>query len=221
MSSPDLFISAFRVRADSQFAMVASRDFYEVHKLVYNLFPGNRAATVARVLFRFDVEGEDGWLYIQSTKEPDWSRLSDRMRKYVVGTQPLQIPSDERLRFRLLARPSYRVGDKESSLLAKRLSLVREDQQREWLNRKGEAAGFAVEQCNLSDWVWFDSKRDERLPDGSPKPLVGTLFDGILRVVDRDALRQAIARGIGTQKAYGFGLLSVACLPAELRSQEP
>jgi CRISPR system Cascade subunit CasE len=35
-------------------------------------------------------------------------------------------------------------------------------------------------------------------------------FDGELGVTDAALLREAVANGIGTQKAFGFGLLSLA-----------
>ena len=35
-------------------------------------------------------------------------------------------------------------------------------------------------------------------------------FDGFLRVTDAGAFRETLTRGIGSGKAYGFGLLSVA-----------
>jgi CRISPR system Cascade subunit CasE len=40
------------------------------------------------------------------------------------------------------------------------------------------------------------------------------VFEGRLRVGDAEAFRRALAVGIGSGKAYGFGLLSVARAPA-------
>jgi CRISPR system Cascade subunit CasE len=34
-------------------------------------------------------------------------------------------------------------------------------------------------------------------------------FDGLLRIVDADRFRAALVQGIGSAKAYGFGLLSI------------
>jgi len=36
------------------------------------------------------------------------------------------------------------------------------------------------------------------------------IFEGVLRVEDSQAFREALERGIGPGKAFGFGLLSVA-----------
>ena len=40
------------------------------------------------------------------------------------------------------------------------------------------------------------------------------LFEGVLEIMDAEVFRQTLAEGIGSGKAYGFGLLSIA--PAEV-----
>lgn len=204
-----LFISAIRFPRGSTAAATASQDFYMNHKLVYMAFPTKEAATAARVLFRFDIEGDDGYLCVQSKAEPDWSRLPEPIRKNITGPVPLAIPKAERFRFRLLAKPSFRIGKKGDSDKGFRVTIAEPDNQMQWLRRKGEEHGFSIERCLLTERVWHDTKTNELL-NGNPKPLYGVQFDGILRVTDRDRLIHAVANGIGPQKAYGFGLLSLA-----------
>ncbi|MCC6729377.1 MAG: type I-E CRISPR-associated protein Cas6/Cse3/CasE [Chthonomonadales bacterium] len=213
VTAPPLTISAVRVPMESLFAATASMDFYEVHRIVTMGFPDRDAARAARILFRFDPEGEHGMLYVQTQAPPDWDRVRETLRLPVYGPVPLTLPGGERLRFRLLAKPSYRIGKRGSPDRGVRTTIDNEPEQREWLARKGEAAGFALEGCLVTERVWHDSKSPERLPNGSAKPLHGALFEGLLRVTDRERLRAAVAGGIGPQKAFGFGLLSLA--PAE------
>ena len=40
--------------------------------------------------------------------------------------------------------------------------------------------------------------------------LDGVTFEGVLEVTDAEKFREALAKGVGSGKAYGFGLLSVA-----------
>lgn len=207
-----IYISAVRFPAHGDAAATASRDFYMLHKLVYMAFPTKADATAARPLFRFDVEGDHGYLYVQTTQEPDWSRLPQAIRDQVTGPIPYEIPQGRRLRFRLLAKPSFRIGRKESPFKGFRTSIVAPERQMDWLRRKGEEFGFQIEQCDLCERVWHDSKKNESLPNGDPKPLYATLFDGVLVVTHPDKLREAVRNGIGPQKAYGFGLLSLAPL---------
>lgn len=70
-----------------------------------------------------------------------------------------------------------------------------------------------------------DGERPERIVDTRANPATkvhggrretgrltfgAVLFEGRLRVTDADRFREALARGIGPAKAYGFGLLSIA-----------
>ncbi len=207
-----LYISAIRFPMGSGAAMTASQDFYMNHKLVYAAFPTKEAATEARVLFRFDVEGDDGYLYVQSQRQPDWTLLPEAIRKNITGPIAYEIPTAEKMRFRLLAKPSWRLAKKASPMKGKRITFEAESDQRKWLERKAAENGFRVEECVLTERVWFDTKTDERLRNGDPKPLYAIQFDGILTVTDRQKLEEAVRNGIGPQKAYGFGLLSLAPL---------
>ncbi len=192
------------------FADFARAHFYQVHKLLCMGYPDREAAKAARILFRFDEEDELGCLLVQSLSEPDYSRLLPQLEKEgisVQGPERVPVPRYEpgtRLRFRLLAKPAKRTGAKGNPR-KKRVTLRSEAEQLAWLERKGEENGFSVVQALVTDRIWHDDK-DARNRD---KALHATQFDGFLRVRDAQALRRALAFGIGSQKAYGFGLLSV------------
>jgi len=85
-----------------------------------------------------------------------------------------------------------------------------------WLVDKGKAGGFVLlnsEHCavipeGLRLWKKPDEcKRPDRRVDLT---FAAVLFEGTLKVTDPDAFANALARGIGPAKAFGFGLLSVA-----------
>jgi CRISPR system Cascade subunit CasE len=40
--------------------------------------------------------------------------------------------------------------------------------------------------------------------------MLSVQFDGVLRVTDAQKLTETIARGVGSGKGFGFGLLSLA-----------
>ena len=141
-----------------------------------------------------------------------------------------------RLMFRLRANPTRRVSskntnEKDARFYGKRVDIRGEKQQVEWLRRKIEAAGcqlatvrirpdvlnvMSAAEGRLTGWRRADdpghtcaetsvsSVGKKRLTFGS------ALFEGQLEIVDADALRKALVSGIGTGKAYGFGLLSLA-----------
>lgn len=133
------------------------------------------------------------------------------------------------LLFRLRANPTRKVDTKSGPngehRNGRRFALLKEAEQLDWLRRKGAQHGFA-----LLDAVISPGMPDIRtivspdIPDvratasdvtgqdtaGQRLTFGSVLFDGRLRVTDAAALRDALINGIGSGKAYGFGLLSVA-----------
>jgi CRISPR system Cascade subunit CasE len=91
----------------------------------------------------------------------------------------------------------------------KRIGLYEEHQQIEWLERKGREAGFRVGTLTV---IPEGKVRDTIRRNGSVVEIqfLSTQFEGVLQVLDPDRLRCALAQGIGSAKAFGFGLLSVA-----------
>lgn len=76
-----------------------------------------------------------------------------------------------------------------------------------WLRRQGDRAGFAVEQSQ----VRIDAYEQHRVArKGGQRMSFSTLdYEGLLTVVDPDAFVKAIARGLGSARAYGCGLLLI------------
>jgi CRISPR system Cascade subunit CasE len=86
---------------------------------------------------------------------------------------------------------------------------LRSDEERlEWIKRKGELSGFQVSTCGITVFSFRAVKSSVgfRAKSGS---FAAAQFDGELIVTDEVLFKKAIESGIGTQKAYGFGLLSV------------
>lgn len=175
----------------------------------------------AEVLFRVDTSDSGPMLLIQSVDPPDWDALELAPRALREPPQTKRFePSfaeGQRLSFRLLARPSVRKsGDFGKKPNAKRKSGPRNDCRNDeerlaWLRRKSGECGFAVESVGLTllSFPAFKSAVPAREKGGS---FTAVQFDGVLVVTDPDKLREAVRNGIGPQKAYGFGLLSLAPL---------
>jgi len=82
-----------------------------------------------------------------------------------------------------------------------------------WLIRKGSDHGFVVADLVIRpDPLTGDMQRGSKMgDDGKPKALShkAIVFDGVLKVTDLAAFQDALRQGIGSGKAYGFGLLSI------------
>ena len=124
----------------------------------------------------------------------------------------------------------------------KRVGLREEKEWWDWLRRKGELAGFRVLDVNTpstgqnghdagpgggtSDETDVPNVRATPSPrpaapwgtrgarDGRRLTLDSVVFEGLLEVIDPAAFRGALEQGIGSGKAYGFGMLSVAPVAA-------
>jgi CRISPR system Cascade subunit CasE len=176
-------------------------------------------------------------LLVQSHIAPDWSSLPDgylgpspdsRGNPAVrpVGAEYDTITTGARLVFRLRANPTKRLSDRtpgrDDPLVGKRVALLREADQMAWLARKGERHGFRLVATEASPEVpearaaSQETARGRRRRQGGASAITlsfgAVLFSGQLEVTDRAAFGAALADGIGSGKAFGFGLLSIAAI---------
>lgn len=198
---------------------------------------GESARARFGVLHRVEVARESGdvALLVQSRERPDWGRLP---AGYLLETadnpacKPLsqlydRIGPGASVVFRLRANPSRKIDTKTGPdgrrRNGKRVEYRREAEQLAWLRRRGELQdGFELLSVRLAPEVAdvstapgkvlggrragseIASAQADRLTFGA------VVFEGRLRVTDKDRFLAALTRGIGPGKAYGLGLLSVA-----------
>lgn len=191
------------------------------------------------LLFRVDADERPGLakLYVQSLVEPDWSYLgrshylaagqgSTACAYKDIGAVVEGIHEGQTLAFRLRANPTKRVGRDGDLMRGKRVDLRSEEEQIAWLvakgsgSREGVPGGFellAVAESQKPDILQVRVRSEGNVV--SRKQSLGgahlmthraVVFDGHLQVTDSDAFRQTVQGGIGSAKAYGFGLLSLA-----------
>lgn len=205
-----MFLSRLILNANHPQAKSEAIHPYELHRTICRAFENPNEA---RILFRTDTDrpGEIQ-VIVQSLLPPDWDSLETKdgyikdigepKKVELAGLKP-GMP----LRFRLRCRPSKRIGDNESEEKGKRRTITEKDEIFTWLERKADENGFDVKDAAFDRVYWHDSKGGK-----DAKPLGAVQFDGVLVVTDPDRLRKAVRNGIGPQKAYGFGLLSLAPL---------
>jgi len=192
---------------------------YELHRSLMRAFAGDLGRAEERVLFRVDEDGRGGppTLLVQSWTMPDWSWLAeDGARGYLlpvgisnpaVKSFDLALAPGQVLAFRLRANPTARRRLPDGS--RKRIGLYDEEEQRDWMARKARRAGFRLLSLQVRD---EDDVTGRLQRDGETHPLklFAVRFDGLLQVVDPQAVRDAVRAGIGSGKGFGFGLLSLA-----------
>jgi CRISPR system Cascade subunit CasE len=141
------------------------------------------------------------------------------------------IKSGDVFAFRLRANPTKKTGASRIEDIeagkpksnGRRIPLSGESEQLLWLKRKGESGGFelivAKPSSEIADVLVSDEsssrasmKGDQRTDGTSFNHLsfASVLFEGKLKVTNADKFLETLKSGIGSGKAYGFGLLSIA-----------
>ena len=201
-------------------------DPYEMHRTVCKAFPNGlfkierNEGNVTNILFRLDFHPHTRipTLLVQSRQKPEWSFLQTH-KDYLLGETELpldvenpaikemnlQLRDGQVLAFRLRANPTKRVKEN-----AKRVGLVREEEQHAWIKRKLEIAGAALVSVSIINEqftrgkLFIERAREKRLN------FLSVQFDGLLQVKEKDKLVNTIFTGFGSAKGLGFGLLSLA-----------
>lgn len=196
-------------------------DPYELHRTVCRAFPNAEYEDTqsSGILFRVDLHPRTRvpTLLVQSLSAPNWDFLLTEEKDYLLGEAYLpldvenpavkewnpQLRAGQELAFRLRANPTKR--EKAS---AKRIGLIHEDDQRQWLERKLQMAGAALLTVNIAN---EQIRRAKWLTKGSRRmSFLAVQFEGVLRVQDPNRLKEHLAAGFGSAKGFGFGLLSLA-----------
>jgi CRISPR system Cascade subunit CasE len=117
-----------------------------------------------------------------------------------VKTVPDSYFRHDHYRFSLLANPTKKVG-------GKRLALASSDDLAAWMGRKAAAGGFIVEAGTLR-LIPHGCEYFQKTGFRGTHAVVE--FQGVLTVIDREQFRATVANGIGSAKAFGFGMLTVS-----------
>jgi len=201
---------------------------YCVHQRLRKAFPDR----TPDVLYRVEALRQPPRILVQAPCAADWDECfsdlpvvnsSDQKQLCVSsdGASPLEGASlaDRRLtvwagreyRFLLRANPTARRGPERpregKSPQKTRVGLLREEEQRDWLERKGEAHGFKALVYEVRP---LGSLTFTRPKDGKRLSFLGVEFEGRLQVTDPELFAAALEQGIGSGKGFGFGLLSLA-----------
>lgn len=197
-------------------------DCQHLHRTVMGAFPehGSNARAHFGVLHRLEENQATGGmtLLVQSGVAPDWSHLPARYAlslscKEISGAYE-SISNGTRLRFRLLGNVTKKV--KSDGPNGRRVALNTDQDRLTWLLRHAEAGGFELLEVMSGAGVLdvlshaVGGGRVHGRHAAGRLSFGAVLFEGRLRVVDAERFRGTLRSGVGSAKAYGFGLLSVA-----------
>lgn len=195
----NLYLARLKI-AQNRIANLWLSNPYRIHQRLMMAYPSE-----TRLLFRVE-DSEPATILVQSHVVPDWDKAFSEF--HVLEASPeyksfdLNLQPGVQLRFRLLANPVVTRN-------GKRFGLLREEDQRAWLERKLKEAGATMLGYLVKPGRMVKSTKGAS-KDGAMQSHLAVWFEGILLVKDPEKLVEAVANGIGHAKGYGFGLLSLA-----------
>lgn len=191
------------------------KDCYELHRSLMKMYPdeGGGVREKYNILYNMEINDRTTVIYLQSDLRPEIEKL--KYKSIVQGPKNISrfvqsIIGNQEFRFRLKACPSKKVtppADSKSTL-SKRVFLPKAEEQVEWLQRKGIQHGFSLlEGAGLGGF----SLEIRPIPPGLGRKKGITfsqvVYDGLLKVEDQSLFQQAVATGIGPEKAFGCGMM--------------
>lgn len=232
-----IYLSRLVFNPRSRTVQQALADCHHLHQTVMRGFRtvnSDSARKALEVLYRPEVDGRTGAFVtlVQSSDEPDWSELARSSGQeapvlvHLMAAKRIDpaldsVRAGDRLRFRLRANPTKRLvlrTDEGGPVLradgrskpGPRVPLCSTADQLEWLERKAEAIGVKFASADARPDRFGGQRQTGRKAGTGRMTLDAVVFDGELVVADALLFRRSVIAGIGSGKAYGFGLLSVA-----------
>ena len=203
-----MFLSRVAIDSKKRETMLALYNLEKLHGMIENSFSGERK----RNLWRIDqLYGKD-YLLLLSPVPPENDNLPEQIGFSGEGWETknyekllTRISEGSKWRFRLTANPTVaQPMEKGQRGTVKAITLV--PKQREWLIKQSEKKGFQLSDLQFdvvrSEWKIFKKGSQENR-------ILAVTYEGILTVSDAERFCQTLQTGIGREKAYGMGLLTV------------
>ncbi len=235
-----LYLTRLMLNLRNREARIDLSDVQQLHRTILRAFPLAPDPDMVRqhfgILFRAEPVPDQplvARVLVQSTYRPDWTHLTPGYlapppdARGNPATRSLdddyeRLRTGMTLRFRLRANPTQRIDRtnmaQDERWRGKRVELRDEQAQLAWLKRKATQGGFHLVDIHanpeLADTrISPQANATGRRVDGQERSKMTfgvALFEGRLRIADVERFRQTLVEGIGSGKAYGFGLLSIA-----------
>lgn len=184
-------------------------DPYAWHRAAWEAFPG-RDGKDRDFLTRLDFRDGVFQLLLLSSEQPSrpsWCVEAD----WRVAPIPEAFLNYSRYRFDLVANPTRKIvkldGNGNPTKNGKREALLRAEDQRAWFERKAIQGGFRlldnpaldIERATASPFtIWGRRQHGTHF---------GVRYRGALQVESREEFQKILHKGIGSAKAFGFGML--------------
>lgn len=184
-----------------------------IHGALENCFHGERQ----RKLWRIDKLGGKYYLLIVSNQVPEINSFIEQF-----GVEPKEksfavkdyqnyldrISNGDVMRFRLTANPTVRKKSDDTTNNGQIKAHITPKYQKDWLIRKSTKLGFQLDEnrFDITNSRWFRFRKHK---GGNRITLLAVSFEGCLTVQNAEVFKNTLVNGIGREKAYGLGLMTV------------
>lgn len=193
-----------KVEMDRRDARHLLADCQQMHRMITGLFGTDRQSS--QILYRTQLAQNrlKVYLYAQNPAvDPDgkYDIQQRDVTSWLDGMAAGQLWS-----FDLVASPSKKVGAEGQKNSRRRI--LREPAERQnWLERKAEQSGFAILHVEELEQIHVSGRH--HADKGGTMYHDAYHYQGTLQITNADAFRSALQNGIGSGKAYGFGMMMV------------
>ena len=197
-----MYLSKFHLDIRNVMMRKCLADCQIMHRSVQRLFHCRREES--GTLYRVDTQRLN--IYIYSKCAPDITDIPEGME--LLGVKNLQgledaLQKGRCFQFDVLAVPAKKVPRREGN--SQRRYLQTAEERAAWLRRKGEQYGFGVLYMQEGKTDIAIGKHDEA--HGGRMKDKAVLFQGVLKITQRDLFCECWQNGLGPGKAYGRGML--------------
>lgn len=205
-----IFLSRIIINSSAPQRRRILNDCYELHRSIMSAFPDEKGDARQKfdVLFSIRIKENTAEIIVQSCIKPDWEKSSlcpcytnETWRcKEIGGIIEEVVMKRKTFSFQLVASPTKKISSEGKN--SKRVLLNKEEDQIDWLIRKGQQNGFEVP---LSSIAVCPSE----VKSGRKKGVFfrSVEYSGNLVVTEPIRFYEALVKGIGSEKAFGCGLL--------------
>lgn len=204
-----MYLSRVAIDVKKYDTMKALYNLERLHGIVESSFLGARQ----RNLWRLDRMAGEDYLLLLSAVPPKTNSLPQQIgydnssweTKSYDGLLE-RVNCGSKWYFRLTANPTVAMPTGKGER-GKVKAITITSKQREWLKGQGSKKGFLL-QDNQFDVVQSEWKN--LVKNNREIQILAVTFEGVLTVTDKEVFCNTLISGIGREKAYGMGLLTVA-----------
>ena len=224
-----MYITKVKICLFNPEGMKALASPHIMHGIISNSFPGGYDRNTTgkpnpgkTPLWRVDSKDKSRYLLLISDKEPDKEYLANHLGDQTeesVETKEYdkvfeKISEGMSFKFKIDANPTACSTDESG--IQRRVPLLPASEKRDkdgiysqesWFNDKAAKSGFSVDSLSGRGNVKVVFQKG---PSKNKVTFLKTTFEGTLTVVNKDKFIETLKAGIGREKAYGCGMLSIA-----------